>query len=57
MELRRGQENLLNDEPCYPAILTFLVQKGIENRLDGLEESKELEARVCEEVTAQDQPE
>lgn len=32
MELRIGQESLLNGKPYYPATLTFLVKEGIEDR-------------------------
>lgn len=53
MELRIGQKNLLNDETCHVAILISLVKDEIEDRIDGLEEGKESEDRVCRDVTKQ----
>ena len=53
MELRIGQQNLLNDETCHVAILISLVKDEIEDRIDGLEEGKESEDRVCRDVTKQ----
>lgn len=53
MELRIGQENLLNGEPRHPASLSSLVKEGIEVRIDRLEGGKEFEDNVCGDVPTQ----
>lgn len=52
MELRIGQKTLLNDETCHLAILISLVKEELD-RIDGREEGKESEDRVCRDVTKQ----